>query len=150
MYKLSLPEYDFKLKKSEGTTFILDTIRKKYVKLTLEEWVRQNLIQFLILEKGYPQSLIAVEVGLKLNKLQKRADIVCYNSQGEAILLVECKAPQVKITQAVFEQIAHYNIVFKVKNLLVSNGLEHFSCVIDFNKKSFSFLKDIPHYENNR
>jgi len=146
MYKLSLPEYKFTLKKNEGKPFILDTIRKKYVALTPEEWVRQNLIQFLIHEQGFPQSLIAVEVGLTLNGLQKRADIICYNSQGKELLLIECKAPKVKITQATFEQIAQYNIHFKVKNLLVSNGLEHYACSIDFEKKSYAFLKDIPHY----
>lgn len=146
MYKLSLPEYNFTVKKERGKPYILDTIRKKYIQLTPEEWVRQNLIQFLIHEKKYPKSLISVEVGLKLNNLQKRADILCYNKQGEAILLVECKAPSVKITQTTFEQIANYNIHFKVKHLLVSNGLEHYSCAIDFENKSCSFLEDIPEF----
>ena len=148
MQKLSFPEYDFRIKQEDGKNLIFDSIRKKYIQITPEEWVRQNLIKYLIAEKKYPQSLIGVEVGLKLNSLQKRADVLCYNSQAEPLLLIECKAPNVKISQQTFEQIAQYNIHFRVKHLLVSNGLNHYACKIDFKNKSFEFLEDIPSYDD--
>ncbi len=148
MQKLSFPQYDFRIKPKDGKNFIFDSIRKKYILITPEEWVRQNLIKFLITEKKYPKSLIGVEVGLKLNSLQKRADVLCYNSQAEPLLLVECKAPNVKISQQTFEQIAQYNIHFRVKHLLVSNGLNHYACKIDFKNKSYEFLEDIPSYDD--
>ena len=114
--------------------------------LTPEEWVRQHLVQYLVLEKNYPRSLIKLEGGLKLNSLKKRTDVVVYNNEGAKILLIECKAPSVKITQKVFDQIARYNIVHKVPLLMVSNGLSHFYCEINFEKNSYQFVEDIPRY----
>lgn len=144
MRALNLPAYSFKLKESSGKVQILDELRKKYVVLTPEEWVRQHIVQYLIQEKKYPASLIAIEIGLKYNQLQKRADVLVYDRQGAPFLLVECKAPEVKITQDVFHQIAVYNMTFKVKYLLVTNGMDHFICEIDYTNNSYQFLKEIP------
>lgn len=144
MRALNLPSYSFKLKESSGKVQILDELRKKYVVLTPEEWVRQHIVQYLIQEKKYPSSLIAIEIGLKYNQLQKRADVLVYDRQGAPCLLVECKAPEVKITQDVFHQIAVYNMSFKVKYLLVTNGMDHFICEMDYTTNSYQFLKEIP------
>lgn len=144
MRALNLPHYSFKLKESSGKIQILDELRKKYVVLTPEEWVRQHIVQYLIQEKKYPSSLIAIEIGLKYNQLQKRADVLVYDRQALPLLLVECKAPEVKITQDVFHQIAVYNMSFKVKYLLVTNGMDHFICEMDYTTNSYQFLKEIP------
>jgi hypothetical protein len=114
--------------------------------LTPEEWVRQHLVQFLVQEKNYPRSLIKLEGGLKLNSLQKRSDILIYNNSGNKIVLVECKAPSVKISQDTFDQIARYNFIHRVQWLLVSNGLQHFCCEIDFKKESYRFVEELPQY----
>ncbi|MFA6946384.1 MAG: type I restriction enzyme HsdR N-terminal domain-containing protein [Pedobacter sp.] len=143
---LNLPSCSLKIKEESGTTYIFDDIRKRYLVLTPEEWVRQHLVQFLIREKKYPRSLIQLEGGLKLNSLQKRSDILLFNNLGEKILLVECKAPSVKITQDTFDQIARYNFIHRVQWLLVSNGLQHFCCEIDFEKSSYRFVEELPEY----
>ena len=145
MQELNLPVYSFKFKEGVRKQ-IFDAIRKKYVVLTPEEWVRQNFLQYLIRDKKFPASLIAVEAGLKYNQLQKRADVLVYDKQGNPHLMVECKAPEVKITQDVFDQVAHYNMSFKVKYLVVTNGLNHFCCQMDYSDNSFHYLKDIPEY----
>jgi hypothetical protein len=147
MQELNLPSYSFKLKQDKDKTYVFDNIRKKYVLLSPEEWVRQHIIQFVIQEKKYPASLVAVEIGLKYNQLQKRADVLVYNTSGKPLLLIECKAPEVKITQAVFHQIALYNMTYKVDYLLVTNGLEHYCCVMDYTNNSYQFLQDIPEYK---
>ncbi len=148
MLRLNLPNYDFKMKTEQGSRQIFDPVRKKMVKLDPEEWVRQNLIQFLNKDKNYPISLMAVEKGLTVNKLSKRFDILCYNNDSKPLLLVECKAPSVKISQDAFDQISIYNLQFKVPFLLVSNGLEHYCCQLDYEKNSYSFLSEIPDYQN--
>lgn len=148
MQALNLPQYPLKIKEENGTRYIFDAIRKKYLVLLPEEWVRQNFVQFLVCDKNYAASLIAIEKGLKLNELQKRADIVIYNNQGKPIVLIECKAPKIKINQEVFEQVARYNMVFKVPYLVVTNGLEHFCAKVDFETNSFEFLEDIPDYKS--
>ena len=148
MLRLNLPNYDFKMKTEQGSRQIFDPVREKMVKLDPEEWVRQNLIQFLNKDKNYPISLMAVEKGLTVNKLSKRFDILCYNNDSKPLLLVECKAPSVKISQAAFDQISIYNLQFKVPFLLVSNGLEHYCCQLDYEKNSYSFLSEIPDYQN--
>ena len=148
MLRLNLPNYDFKMKTEQGSRQIFDPVRKKMVKLDPEEWVRQNLIQFLNKDKNYPISLMAVEKGLTVNKLIKRFDILCYNNDSKPLFLVECKAPSVKISQAAFDQISIYNLQFKVPFLLVSNGLEHYCCQLDYEKNSYSFLSEIPDYQN--
>ena len=144
MQELNLPTYSVKLKEEDGKKFIFDEVRRKYLVLTPEEWVRQHFVNYLIEVKNYPQSLISIEKGLALNTLKKRADIVAHDLNGNPLLMVECKAPSIKITQDVFEQIARYNIVFRVPYLVVTNGLDHYCCEIDFEQNSFSFLKEIP------
>jgi hypothetical protein len=146
MEQLNLPPYQFKLKKAGERVQIFDSIRKKYVVLTPEEWVRQNFLQYLIQEKNFPSSLIAVEAGLKYNQLQKRADVLVYDKSGSPFLMVECKAPSVKITQDTFDQIARYNVVFKVKYLVVTNGLNHFCCLMDYSDSSYQYLEIIPSF----
>lgn len=143
---LNLPEYPFRIKQENNAMYIFDEIRKKFLLLSPEEWVRQHLVQFLIRDKKYPRSLIKLEGGLKLNSLQKRTDILLFNSSGEKILLVECKAPSVKISQDTFDQIARYNFIHRVKWLLVSNGLQHYCCEIDFDNKSYRFVEELPEY----
>ena len=147
MKTLNLPSYQFKLKTENKKTKIFDVIRKKYLVLTPEEWVRQHIIHFLIIEKGFPKSLIAVEKGLKLNRLQKRVDILIYSTKGEPIFMVECKAPNIPINQKVLDQIGRYNISFKLPYLLITNGLEHFCAKVDFKTERIEFLKDLPDYE---
>lgn len=147
MQVLNLPTYQFKLKQKGTMTQIFDMFRKKYVVLTPEEWVRQNFLQFLIKEKNFPASLIAVEMGLKYNQLQKRADILVYDKSGNPYLMVECKAPEVKITQDVFDQVARYNMNFKVKYLVITNGLNHFCCQMDYSTNNYQYLENIPFFE---
>lgn len=143
---LNLPSYPLRIKQENTGTYIFDEIRKKFLLLTPEEWVRQHLVQFLIRDKKYPRSLIKLEGGLKLNSLQKRSDILLFNNLGEKILLVECKAPAVRITQDTFDQIARYNFIHRVHWLLVSNGLQHFCCEIDFEKDTYRFVEELPEY----
>ena len=146
MQKLNLPNYKFKLKSSENKTLIFDNLRKKYFVLTPEEWVRQHFVHFLIDEKKYPVSLIAIEKQLTINNRKKRTDILVFNTDGNPDIIVECKAPQIKITQATFDQIARYNLKLKANYLIVTNGLEHFYCKMDFEKETYIFLKEIPTY----
>ncbi|MEX8548634.1 MAG: type I restriction enzyme HsdR N-terminal domain-containing protein [Mucilaginibacter sp.] len=145
---LNLPPYPFQITERNNKFFLFDEIRKKTLLITPEEWVRQHFIQYLILQKKYPKSLIQLEGGLKLNGQSKRSDILIFNSRGEKILLVECKAPSVKITQAAFDQIARYNIVHRVPLLAVTNGLEHFYCQIDFEQEKYFFVDKLPDYED--
>ena len=146
MQKLNFPSYSFRIKSSENKTLIFDIIRKKYVVLTPEEWVRQHVLKFLLEEKKYPASLIAVEKQLKLHTRTKRTDIVVYNRKGTPEVLIECKAPSVKITQETFNQIARYNLTANASYLMVTNGLEHYFCQIDTKNETYVFLKDIPGY----
>lgn len=143
---LNLPEYPLRIKQESNGTYIFDEVRKKFLVLTPEEWVRQHFVQFLIKEKKYPRSLIKLEGGLKLNSLQKRSDILLFNTAGEKIILVECKAPSVKISQAAFDQAARYNSIHRVKFIVVTNGLQHFCAEIDFGNGSYRFLEELPDY----
>jgi len=147
MKKLNLPEFEFRWRKSNDRTEIFDEFRKKFVVLSPEEWVRQNLLKYLHTNKKIPKGLIAVEKGLILNQLKKRTDILIYTRKGDPCMIVECKSPDIAIDQNTFEQIARYNMTLKVAYLLVSNGLEHFCCKIDIENKSFSFLENIPDFE---
>ena len=146
MQKLNLPTYNFKLKSNENKTLIFDNLRKKYMVLTPEEWVRQHFVRFLIDKKKYPVSLIALEKQLTINNRKKRTDILVFNQEGKHHIIVECKAPSVKITQQTFDQIARYNLKLKANFLVVTNGLEHFYCKMDFENETYIFLKDIPDY----
>ncbi len=144
---LNFPSYPFKIKEEAGKTFIFDDLRKRFLVLTPEEWVRQHLVRFLIQEKNYPRTLIKLEGGLKLNSLKKRSDILLFSNKGQKIMMAECKAPAVKITQETFDQLARYNSVHQVSWLVVSNGLVHFCCRIDHSKSAFTFHEEIPPYE---
>jgi hypothetical protein len=144
MKNLNFPYYNFRFKNSENKTMIFDEIRKKFIVLTPEEWVRQHIVKFLLEEKKYPKSLISVEKALKINDLTKRYDIVVYNSDGSINILVECKAPQIEISQTVFDQIARYNISLNASFLMVSNGLNHYYCKIE--NEAYVFLENLPNY----
>lgn len=147
MQQLNLPVFKFNIKQKAAHVYIFDVFRKKYVVLTPEEWVRQNFLQYLLQHKSYPLSLIALEASLKYNKLQKRADILIYNKQGQPHMMIECKAPTIKISQDTFDQVARYNMIFKVKYLVVTNGMDHFCCEMNYSENTFSYLKTIPVYE---
>jgi hypothetical protein len=144
---LNFPKYNFRFKSNENKTLIFDIIRKKFVVLTPEEWVRQHAIHFLISEIKYPAAHINVEKQLQLNDTVKRYDIVVFNKDGTIKIIVECKAPSIKTNQQTFDQIARYNLVLKSETLMVSNGLEHFFCKMDFANKKYLFLKDLPSYQ---
>jgi len=148
MQKLHFPTYTFRFKNSENKIAIFDEIRKKFILLTPEEWVRQHIIQFLLQEKNYPKSHINVEKIIKINSLNKRYDIIVYEPNGELFLLIECKAPDVKISQQTFDQIARYNLVLNAKYLMVSNGLNHYFCQMDFENEKYIFLEELPSFEN--
>lgn len=144
---LNLPPYPSKITKKQDKLFIFDALRKKELVLTPEEWVRQHWINYLHIHKKYPKALMQSEGGLVLNTLQKRSDLLIFNTKGEKILLAEFKAPTVKITEKVFQQVANYNSIHKIPLLLVSNGIEHHYCKIDFSTNSFEFLAELPDYE---
>ena len=146
MENLNLPTYSFKIKSELQRKLIFDSIRKKYIVLTPEEWVRQNFIRYLVDEKGFPASLIAVEKKVDVNLLPQRSDIVLYNGNAKPVMIVECKATKVKITQEVFNQIARYNMKLRVPFLVVTNGQQHYCCQMDYEKQSFRFLPNIPNY----
>jgi hypothetical protein len=146
MRKLNLPEYDFQQRVRDGKPYILDVFRKKYVVLTPEEEVRQRFARYLMEEKGYPGSLIQTEYALKLNKMIRRCDILVHKPAGAPAVLVECKAPGVRINRETFDQAARYNMVFRVRYLMVTNGLKHYCCFIDFETRSIRFMEEIPEY----
>ena len=147
METLNLPTYSFSLKSKDGRNYIFDSIRKKFVVLTPEEWVRQNFIQYLVREKGFPAALIMVEQPFRYNRMLKRTDILAYNNLGEPLVLVECKAPSVPISENVFDQIGLYNLAHQVPWLMVTNGMKHYCCryVEEENKYRFTdFIPDWP------
>ena len=148
MQNLNFPTYSFRFKNSENKVSIFDEIRKKFILLTPEEWVRQHVVQFLLQDKKYPKSYINVEKLIKINDLSKRYDGVVFQPNGDIFLLIECKAPQVPISQQTFDQIARYNLVLKAKYLMVTNGLNHYFCQMDFENEKYVFLKELPEYSN--
>jgi hypothetical protein len=141
---LNLPPYAVKLKNQSQRTQIFDRIRKKFVTLTSEEWVRQHFINYLIEHKNYPESRIAVESSLVYNELVRRPDIVYYDRNLRAFMIVECKAPEIKITQNTFDQIARYNSALKVSYLVLTNGLQHFCCKLNYETNEYKYLKEVP------
>ncbi|OIQ66314.1 hypothetical protein GALL_521190 [mine drainage metagenome] len=143
---LQLPPYPFKITDQNGQLTMFDPIRKKNIVITPEEWVRQHFVQYLINQKKYPKTLIKLEGGHKLHGMAKRSDIVVYNPAGEKILLVECKAPSITIDQKTFDQVARYNMVHKVKVIAVTNGLQHYFCLIDFEAVNYKFIEELPAY----
>lgn len=146
MQNLNFPKYNFRFKSNENKTLIFDIIRKKFVVLTPEEWVRQHVIHFLITEKKYPINHINIEKQLMLNDTIKRYDVVVFKNNGDILIIVECKAPSIAINQQTFDQIARYNLSLNSELLMVTNGLEHYFCSMDFNLKKYHFLKDLPNH----
>ena len=146
MIKLNLPEYSFTIRYLDTVPEIFDSIRKKYVVLTPEEWVRQNFVRYLIAEKNYPKSLLAIEKEITVNRLKKRCDVVIYNRDLKPIVIVECKSPTVKINQEVFDQAARYNLSLNVEYLIITNGMNHYCCTIDEENKSYKFKEEIPSF----
>ncbi len=146
MFSLNLPAFEAKIITRDGKRSIFDVIRRRYVTLTPEEWVRQHFVHFLMTHKGYPQALMANEVQVQLNGTKKRCDTVLYRRDLTARMIVEYKAPEVEITQKVFDQITRYNMVLKVDYLIVSNGIPALCCRMDYEQNSYTFLQDIPDY----
>ncbi|MGB5363475.1 MAG: type I restriction enzyme HsdR N-terminal domain-containing protein [Aureibaculum sp.] len=147
MISLNLPKVEFKIKSNENKQFIFDIIRKKYVTLNPEEWVRQHILHYLTTNKNYPKSLIAVEKQMTVNNLKKRFDILVFNNKGLPEIIVECKAPDTHITQDVFDQIARYNLKLNAEYLMVSNGLKHYFCKLDTINERYVFLEDISAFK---
>lgn len=144
MRQLNLPDYKFKIIQKAGKLQIFDSIRKKYVALTPEEWVRQNFIQFIVESGKYPASSIAIEKHLKMNGINKRCDAVVYDKEFIPKIIIEFKAPEVELNQSVFDQAATYNMKLNVDFLIISNGINHYICRIDRENSRFSFINELP------
>jgi len=148
MEQLNLPTYNYELRNKDGRIVILDPIRKRFVQLTPEEWVRQHFVQYMINHLGIPRGLIGIEVTIPIRDRHYRADIVAYSQQVAPLLLIECKRPSVKLNQEVFNQIGHYNLGFNVPYLVITNGMEHYCCMINHSDHSYQFLDKIPSYDS--
>ena len=146
MIDLCFPNYEFRIKNRHNKKYIFDLIRKKFILLTHEEWVRQNCIMFLINEQKIPKVLINVEKKIKVNNLTKRYDIIVYKPNGSVFLLVECKSPKVNINQETFNQISIYNSEIIAEYLMLTNGLFNYYCSIDYSNQCYKFVKDFPKY----
>lgn len=147
--KLNLPAFDVKVMvNASGERAIYDRLRKKYVALTPEEWVRQHFVEFMIARRGYPASLMANEIGITLNGTKRRCDTVVFDRRGMPLTIVEYKSPDVAVTQKTFDQIVRYNMVLRARYLIVSNGLTHYCCAIDYDNHTYSFLADVPDYDS--
>ncbi len=146
MYRLNLPQYEIKIGGTREKTTILDILRRRYVALTPEEWVRQHFIHYLIEHKGYPQAYLANEVELRVGEKRLRCDSILYDARLRPRMIVEYKAPTVALSQKVFDQISAYNILLHVDYLTVSNGLQHFCCKMDYERRQYVFLREIPDY----
>lgn len=149
MVRLNFPAYSFRFKNSENKIAVFDEIRKRFVALTPEEWVRIHTVRYLVETLGYPRSMINVEKLLKVSGLNKRYDVVVFNPDGSIHILVECKAPEVRISQNTFDQIARYNMVAKASFLMVTNGLNHFYCTMDYKTERYEFQPSLPVYSSN-
>jgi type I site-specific restriction endonuclease len=147
MLQLNLPAYDFRVKKMSDKLVIFDSQRKRYVSLSPEEWVRQHFIRFLIEEKGYPGSRIAIEKQLEMNGMKKRCDAILYNDYAAPLLIIELKAPHIPISQATFDQVAVYNAKLNVNFFMISNGLEHYCCQVNSENNRYDYFQEIPTYQ---
>jgi len=148
MYRLNLPQYEIKIGEKDGKRTIFDFLRRKYVALTPEEWVRQHFVHYLVEHKGYPKGLLGNEIEILAGPKHLRCDSILYNKVAQPQMIIEYKAPTIKIQQKTFDQISVYNLLLKVDYLVVSNGLEHYCCKMDYDHQKYLFLKDIPDYEN--
>ena len=144
---LNLPPCDFRIREDGGKAMIFDPIRRKYVRLTPEEWVRQHFVQYLVQDLGTPPALVAIEGGFTYQGMSRRADVVVHDRRGQPLLLVECKAPSVEVQQATFDQVARYNKVVQARYLVVTNGRVHYACLLDREQHTYHFLDDLPPYE---
>jgi len=144
MQNLNFPNYHFKYKKVKDKTYIFDIVRKKFYLLTPEEWVRQHILHYLIFTKKYSKNLIAVEKKIEINQTFRRFDVVVFNHNMQAYILIECKSPDVKISQSTFDQINQYNWLIKAPYLFLTNGMKHYICLVDFNKNNYQFIKELP------
>ena len=148
MYRLNLPQYEIKIGEKDGKRTIFDFLRRKYVTLTPEEWVRQHFVHYLIEHKGYPKGLLGNEIEIRIGSKHLRCDSILYNKVAQPQMIIEYKAPTIKIQQKTFDQISAYNLLLKVDYLIVSNGLQHYCCKMDYEHQNYLFLQDIPDYEN--
>lgn len=148
MERLNFPDYTFRIEDKDGKRTIFDRFRKKLVVLTPEEWVRQHVLVYLVNEKHFPESLMAVETSLHVAQRSKRTDAVVYHRQGTPLMIIECKAPSVKITEHIFDQAVRYNMTLQVKYILITNGLDHYCCKLDYAGPSYTFLDEIPRYKD--
>lgn len=147
MIPLNLPTFDIKLQGTREHPRVFDILRRRYVSLTPEEWVRQNFIHYLIGHLGYPATLLANEIQLQVGQKQLRADSVLYDQRLHPLMIIEYKAPTIALTQKVFDQITAYNLLLHADYLIVSNGLQHYCCKMDYDGKKYLFLDHIPRYE---
>lgn len=145
--QLNLPTYEYRLREQNGRQQIFDVLRRRYVALTPEEWVRQHFVHYLIEHKGYPKGLLANEVELRVGEKHLRCDTVLYDKTLHPKIIVEYKAPDIAITQKVFNQITVYNMLLHVDYLIVSNGMQHYCCQMDYEQNRYTFLSDIPNYD---
>ena len=144
MEKLVFPPFEYKLGNQQGKVSIFDIIRKKHIILTPEEWVRQHLVHFLINQLNYPKSLISVEDGLKVNKMQKRSDIIIYNRLGKVFMVVECKSAKIKLGQNSMIQLSTYNQKYNAEYLALTNGLQIYVCRMDYENKTSDYIDQFP------
>ena len=144
MKPLQFPQFEFRYQKYQNKVRIFSTLRKKFIILTPEEWVRQHCVKYLIEHKSYSPELMSEETMIKVNDLTKRCDIVSYHSDGKIKLIVECKAPEVPITQDTFDQIARYNLTLNADFLMITNGINHYYCSLDYKNQTYHFLPDLP------
>ncbi|MBR2292546.1 MAG: type I restriction enzyme HsdR N-terminal domain-containing protein [Prevotella sp.] len=148
MYRLNLPQYEIKIGEKDGKRTIFDFLRRKYVALTPEEWVRQHIVHYLVEHKGYPKGMLGNEIEIRIGTKHLRCDSILYNKVAQPRMIIEYKAPTIKIQQKTFDQISVYNLLLKVDYLIVSNGLQHYCCKMDYEHQNYLFLQDIPDYEN--
>lgn len=144
--ELNLPSFDIRLQRDDEGVKIFDRLRKKFIILTPEEWVRQHFVNYLINHKGFPESLMANEIGITLNGTRRRCDTVVFDKHGSPMVIVEYKASSIVISQSTFDQIVRYNMVLHARYLIVSNGINHYCCRIDYDNMSYDFLKEVPDY----
>ena len=145
--QLNLPEYEIKVSERGGKRLIFDFLRRKYVALTPEEWVRQHFTHYLVAHKGYPKGLLVNETQLRIGDKSLRCDTVLYNKVMQPQMIIEYKAPTIQIQQKTFDQIAAYNLLLHADYLVISNGMQHYCCQMDYEQRSYRFLTDIPDYE---
>ena len=148
MFRLNLPQYEIKIGEKDGKRTIFDFLRRKYVALTPEEWVRQHFVHYLIEHKGYPKGLLSNEVEPHIGEKSLRCDSILYNKVAAPQMIIEYKAPTIQLQQKTFDQISAYNLLLKVDYLIISNGLQHYCCKMDYEHQKYLFLQDVPDYEN--